>query len=349
MDKPPFENVDFASLDPIVERLVDGYHHRTRRFTDPPSDDDKIENLIDALGRTYEDSFSNGYGHSIRGQSMRLKELTILFLDQCIAENAEFGVDIKENYWLLVAGAVLSDIGKLGIDENILVKKGSLNETERTEMEKHPINSHYLIWKVMDRLGFSSKEYLMVAESALHHHERYDGKTEGRFRGYPQGYQGEEISFGGRVSQLMDVAEAVIFGRHYRGEQSYQYMMAELMRSSGIPLDDHSRKVWEDEIRYRHAKRMKNDGEPKFREMIIDRLKEYDMYKEEMDNGLQTSELQERYIERKAQPEKQLDQKMVGIFGRISPQKIYDILQNKEDEVKQLAIADRGKGDTRLF
>ena len=75
--------------------------------------------------------------------------------------------------------AILHDIGKITISDDILTKPGKLSEMEWKEMKKHP--------EIGYRISKSSEELFQIAEDILSHHERWDGK------GYPQGLKGKNI------------------------------------------------------------------------------------------------------------------------------------------------------------
>jgi diguanylate cyclase (GGDEF)-like protein len=98
----------------------------------------------------------------------------------------------------------LHDVGKIAIPDRILLKPGSLTESERRVMERHAEIGHRL-------LADSSSELLDVAATiALTHHERYDGT------GYPQGLAGEAVPLEGRIAAVADVFDAITSNRVYR-------------------------------------------------------------------------------------------------------------------------------------
>jgi HD-GYP domain-containing protein (c-di-GMP phosphodiesterase class II) len=98
--------------------------------------------------------------------------------------------------------ALLHDIGKIGIDESILRKKGLLSLEERKEIEKHPVVGK----KILDPLS-SLQDIIPGVEE---HHERFDGK------GYPKGISGEGISMLGRIIAVADTLDAMTSDRPYR-------------------------------------------------------------------------------------------------------------------------------------
>ncbi len=98
-------------------------------------------------------------------------------------------------------GAMLHDIGKLGIPEAILLKPGKLTPQEYEEVKKHPVIGADII----SVAGFLKD----IVPLILSHHERYDGS------GYPRGLKGEEIPLGSRVLAVVDVYEALTADRPY--------------------------------------------------------------------------------------------------------------------------------------
>ncbi|NIA23490.1 MAG: HD domain-containing protein [Proteobacteria bacterium] len=108
----------------------------------------------------------------------------------------------KKNLDDLKFAALLHDIGKIAIPENILNKKAELTEEEFKIMRRHPILGAELI-KTVDSLKNS-------IPGIIEHHERYDGS------GYPKGLKGEEISLQGRIIAIADAFDAVTSNRVYR-------------------------------------------------------------------------------------------------------------------------------------
>jgi HD-GYP domain-containing protein (c-di-GMP phosphodiesterase class II) len=120
-------------------------------------------------------------------------------------------------------GALLHDVGKLGISENILNKPGPLNETEWKIMQTHPQLANELL---------SSINYLAPALDIPHyHHERWDGS------GYPDGLREEQIPFPARLFAVVDVFDALTSNRPYRSAWSRQVALNHIQQSSGKLFD----------------------------------------------------------------------------------------------------------------
>jgi len=103
----------------------------------------------------------------------------------------------------LAVGALLHDIGKALVPQNILNKPGKLTEEEFSEMKRHVELSVEMLSKAKN---IPQEGY----EIALHHHERYDGK------GYPHGLKKDRISFAAQVASVCDVFDAVTSARCYK-------------------------------------------------------------------------------------------------------------------------------------
>ncbi len=116
-------------------------------------------------------------------------------------------------------GAVIHDIGKIGIPDRILLKPGRLDSAEFEEMRKHPEISSY----ILDELELPP----VVRDMARNHHERFDGK------GYPDGLKGKEIPLAARILTVADAFDAMTSDRPYRRALSQEVAAAEIKRNAG--------------------------------------------------------------------------------------------------------------------
>ena len=134
----------------------------------------------------------------------------------------EMGLDEEMRtsvYW----ASILHDIGKIGIEDNILRKPGPLNEKEWELMRKHPEIGADIVKPI--------KKLKNVAPLIYSHHERYDGE------GYPQGLAGEKILLGARILSVADAYEAMTSDRVYRKGRSSDEAILELKHCSGTQFD----------------------------------------------------------------------------------------------------------------
>lgn len=120
-------------------------------------------------------------------------------------------------------GALLHDLGKIGVSDTILLKPGKLTEEEWDEMRKHTIYG-YMMLKNIDFLG--NARFLV-----RNHHERYDGK------GYPDGLRGEEIYIGARIFAVIDTYDAMTSDRPYRKALSPDIAREEILKNRGAQFD----------------------------------------------------------------------------------------------------------------
>ncbi len=120
-------------------------------------------------------------------------------------------------------GALLHDIGKIGVRDSILLKPGPLTPEEWVDMRQHPEFG----WRMLANIP-----YLKDAAKIVHQHqERWDGK------GYPQGLRGEQICLGARIFCLADTLDAIVSDRPYRKGSSQEFALAEIGRLAGTQFD----------------------------------------------------------------------------------------------------------------
>ncbi len=120
-------------------------------------------------------------------------------------------------------GALLHDIGKIGIRDSILLKPGRLTAEEWVEMRKHP----EMGYKLLEGSDFLERERIIV----LHHQERYDGK------GYPLALKAKDIDIGARIFAIADTFDAMTSDRPYRQALTFKAAREEIIRCSGTQFD----------------------------------------------------------------------------------------------------------------
>ena len=123
----------------------------------------------------------------------------------------------------LELGAILHDVGKIGIPDSIMMKPGPLTADERLVMEEHPV--------IGDRMLAPLALLEAVRPIVRHHHERWDGS------GYPDGLAGEEIAVPARIVAVADSIEAMSGARPYRSPLSEVELIQELGRGRGRQWD----------------------------------------------------------------------------------------------------------------
>lgn len=120
-------------------------------------------------------------------------------------------------------GALLHDVGKIGVPDAVLRKPGRLTPEEWNEMRRHP----ELGYRILEGIHFLDR----ARDIVLSHQERYDGK------GYPRGLAGKAIPIGARIFSVVDTLDAMTSDRPYRKARSYDAARAEIRRYSGSQFD----------------------------------------------------------------------------------------------------------------
>ena len=153
--------------------------------------------------------------HNTGQHSQRVREYTELIADR-LGVNEKM---IRE----IGFGALLHDVGKIAVPDQILLKPGKLTDQEWGEMRKHPEAGY----RIVKRIGFLKD----AAEIVYAHHEQFDGC------GYPRGLKGENIPFGARMFMVADVYDALTSERLYHSPLAYEEAAAEIRRLSGSHFD----------------------------------------------------------------------------------------------------------------
>lgn len=120
-------------------------------------------------------------------------------------------------------GALLHDIGKLGIPDSIMFKPDKLTPEEWAVMRRHPVYAYETLLQI---------EFLRPALAIPYsHHERWDGT------GYPQGLKGEEIPLAARIFAVVDAWDAMRSERPYRGSLPRDKALKEIVNGAGTQFD----------------------------------------------------------------------------------------------------------------
>ncbi len=153
--------------------------------------------------------------HETRAHSQRVREYT-LTLTRAVGSSEEDLLQVGR-------GALLHDVGKIGVPDSILLKPAKLTAEEWVEMKKHPA----IGFEILRSIKFLEP----AAEIVLSHQERWDGK------GYPNGLAGTDIPLGARIFAVADTLDAMTSDRPYRKSLSYQTAIDEIRRCSGSQFD----------------------------------------------------------------------------------------------------------------
>jgi putative two-component system response regulator len=128
-----------------------------------------------------------------------------------------------EDLEAVVTGALLHDVGKLGVPETVLEKQGPLSVDERALLRRHAEAGE----AICRPLAMGSR----LGPIIRHHHERWDGS------GYPDGLVGETIPVGARVVAVVDAFDAIVHDRPYRPARSPREAVAEIRSGCGSQFD----------------------------------------------------------------------------------------------------------------
>jgi putative two-component system response regulator len=209
----PFDSVELQARIGSLTRL-----NRFRRIVEQRHEMDRMHTeLLDAYDRTIE-----GWTMALdlrdketEGHSQRVTEMTVkLALKMGLKEEA------IPHIW---RGAMLHDIGKLGVPDAILLKPGALTEEEQEIMRRHPLYAHEWLTPI---------DFLRLAlDIPFCHHERWDGS------GYPRGLAGEEIPIAARIFAVVDVWDAITTVRAYHQVQTREEAREYIRNHAGTHFD----------------------------------------------------------------------------------------------------------------
>lgn len=153
---------------------------------------------------------------STKGHSNRVVAFTLRLAK-------ELGITDPDELRALEQGALLHDVGKIGVADAILRKPGPLDAEEWVEMRNHPV----LGYKILKDIEFLQDALPVVR----YHHERWDGK------GYPHGLKGMAIPLGARIFAVSDAFDAITSERPYSKARTYEQAKAIITKESGAAFD----------------------------------------------------------------------------------------------------------------
>jgi putative two-component system response regulator len=181
---------------------------RLKEYTDEL---ENAETVLFSLALSIEakDPYTKGHCDRLSAYSEALGRRLKLPEEQCIA---------------LRRAGVVHDIGKIGVPENVLIKRSPLTDEEWDVMKRHPI--------VGERICSPLKSFRLVLPIIRHHHEKLDGS------GYPDGLKGDKIPLTARVLQVTDIYDALVTDRPYRKALRHDEAIQTLL--------DESRRGWWD-------------------------------------------------------------------------------------------------------
>lgn len=181
----------------------------------------EVKAITAALARAY-DTTIEGWSRALdlrdketEGHSRRVTDLTLRLAR---------AMDLPESDLVQIRrGALLHDIGKMGVPDYILLKPGPLNDEEWALMRRHPVFAHDLLTPIAHLRAAIDIPYC--------HHEKWDGS------GYPRGLRTTEIPMAARIFALADVWDALLSDRPYRPAFSRDHALASVREESGRHFD----------------------------------------------------------------------------------------------------------------
>ena len=215
---PPFATAELALLEGMALQAalaLDGQRIASELET-------SFLATIDALVRALEaqDMYTSGHALSISELARRVGR--VLGLDAAALRDVEHG-------------AVLHDIGKIGIPSELLRKRGPLDSDEREHMREHP--------EIGARILEPVERLRQLAPLVRFSHEWWDGS------GYPDGLAGEGIPLGARIISVCDAFDAMVSDRPYRGGRSTAEALEELRKHAGTQFDPAVVEAFEQAVR----------------------------------------------------------------------------------------------------
>lgn len=206
VDMDLYQERDDATYERLRSLLENSVSERSKHMVQAVMSLTKIQEMNDPYTR----------GHAERAKAIAMRTAVHLGLT-------------PEEVQLVGFGAVLHDVGKIVVPQEILNKPGALTAEEWRIMRMHPVFGANIVGE-LDILR-------AVKPLILHHHERFDGVVEDKHPGYPAGLKGEEIPIGARIIAVVDAFDAMTTDRVYRKGRPIETAMAELRRMSGTQFD----------------------------------------------------------------------------------------------------------------
>jgi HD-GYP domain-containing protein (c-di-GMP phosphodiesterase class II) len=219
MNKPDFDSTDVKLFNSVANQCAI-FIENGRLFKDLK---ELFIGSLKALTNSIDAKDQYTRGHSER----------VAFISRWIAEQlAEKQPITEEQIHHIYLAGLLHDIGKIGVSESVLRKKGKLSDGELGRIKAHPRIGAAILSEI--------KQMREIVPGVLCHHERIDGK------GYPEGLADDQIPLIGKIISLADAFDAMTSKRVYRDAMSITRAMAEVEKAAGTQFDETVAKVFLD-------------------------------------------------------------------------------------------------------
>ena len=165
-----------------------------------------VESLADAIDA--KDNYTKGHSGRVAQYAKEIAQ--------------RYGYDEKQQELIFMMG-LLHDVGKIGVPDEVINKRGKLTDEEFNRIKVHPVIGHKILSNI--------RKMPELADGARCHHERYDGN------GYPEGLRGENIPEKARIIAVADAYDAMTSNRSYRGVLPQEKVRAEIEKGKGSQFD----------------------------------------------------------------------------------------------------------------
>lgn len=216
-----FEKVELGHVSPAINTYTDEFSHLFSGFNHMVEAinlrDQKNVQLLDQFFAVVAGTLDARDPYTA-GHSKRVAEYSVMIARQCKWSLEEID--------LLNKAALLHDIGKIGIRDDVLLKEGKLTDEEFDQIKRHPVIGEEIVRGVQ-----LTEELLPILPGIKHHHERMDGF------GYPDRLKGDEIPVFGRLIAVADAFDAMTSDRPYRKGMPYGKAFSILQEGKGTQWD----------------------------------------------------------------------------------------------------------------
>jgi putative nucleotidyltransferase with HDIG domain len=219
---------DWEQIEAVVSRAIEHYELRITKEHYQAHLEDLVSLRTNALENALKE-IENSYRATLKAliQALETRDFeTHGHSERVVTFSLRLGHEIgldKDKLRDLELGALLHDIGKIGVPDAILRKPAKLDSEEWVKMKLHPLHGQ----KILRDIPFLEEAAKVVSQ----HHEKWDGS------GYPYALRGEEIDIGARIFAVVDAFDALISDRVYRKGRPYKEAVEEILKHSGSQFD----------------------------------------------------------------------------------------------------------------